>query len=232
VISDFELHTFTFNEEFMLPKLVKWYRKRMPDIRIVVHDNESTDKTEEIATSLGCEVIPFSTNGHLRNKKLRQLKNSVWKGSKAGFVIVADIDEMLDVDANLLSTTDATIIRGVGINMVGNTREIEEISQAGLSSLYDKMICFNPSAIKSMNYSPGAHWASPKGIVKFIQAPLYHYKWISAEYVIERTRLVNPRRSRQDKFFGWGIHYEMKDADIKREHLIRMQKAVSVFPSW
>jgi glycosyltransferase involved in cell wall biosynthesis len=232
VVVDVELHTFTFNEEYMLPKLVKWYRKRLPNIRIVVHDNESTDRTLEIARDLGCEVIPFGTKGRLRNKTLMDLKNSSWKGSKADFVIVADVDEFIDVSEDFLARTDATVIRGVGINMIGNSQEIEKISLGVLSSNYDKMLCFKPAAIRAMNYKPGAHSAQPEGEVKLGHAPLYHYKWISPEYVIMRTKLVQPRRSQQDKRLGWGVHYEMTEETIRKIHSQALAKAVSVYPAW
>ena len=51
------IYTIAYNEEVMLPFMIKWYRERFPECKIVVYDNFSTDKTEEIALSNDCQVV-------------------------------------------------------------------------------------------------------------------------------------------------------------------------------
>jgi hypothetical protein len=46
--------------------------------------------------------------------------------------------------------------------------------------MYDKILLFNKSKITDINYDPGCHSASPKGIVKFSKNTynLLHYKYL------------------------------------------------------
>jgi glycosyltransferase involved in cell wall biosynthesis len=44
--------TITYNEELMLPYFVNHYRSRFTNCKIVVYDNESIDKTVDIAERL------------------------------------------------------------------------------------------------------------------------------------------------------------------------------------
>ena len=65
-----------FNEEDILQFTIDHYRSRFPECQFVIYDNESIDKTKEIALKNNCQVIPFSTNNEIDEEKITNLKNN------------------------------------------------------------------------------------------------------------------------------------------------------------
>lgn len=64
----FELFTQAFNEEYLLPYMVDFYKSKIGDnIIFNLFDNGSTDKTVEIAKNLGFKIHKVVTNGELRD---------------------------------------------------------------------------------------------------------------------------------------------------------------------
>ena len=65
----------------LLPYTVRFFRTRFPPgtVRITVYDNESTDRTRELALKLGCEVREWKTGRSLRGAKA--VRNMSWKYS-------------------------------------------------------------------------------------------------------------------------------------------------------
>jgi len=63
----------------MLPFMIKWYRERFPNCLIIVYDNESTDRSVQIALENNCKVISYSTNNQLSDSKYLEIKNNCWK---------------------------------------------------------------------------------------------------------------------------------------------------------
>ena len=110
------IYTITYNEQFILPHFIKWYRDKFPDCRIVIYDNESTDNTVGIAYENNCEVVFYSTNNKLTDSKYLEIKNNCWKDANTDWVVVCDADEFLEVDKNMLNT-DQTIYKSKGYNM-------------------------------------------------------------------------------------------------------------------
>lgn len=58
--------------------------------QVVVFDSNSTDRTQEIARSFGCEVVTFTWNGEYPKKKQAMLE---WPGTKYNWVLQLDADE-------------------------------------------------------------------------------------------------------------------------------------------
>lgn len=75
---------------------------------------------------------------------------------------------------------------------------------------YDKIICFDPVKIEEINYTPGAHVASPRGKIIFSgdTAMLLHYKFIGMDYLIDRYTKMGNRLSKQNLTAGHGIRYK------------------------
>src|SRR5579885_430121 len=132
-----------YKEEIILPHMIKHYRDRFPSCKITVFDNQSTDKTAEIARANNCEVIEYNTNNQVDDGKLRNLKNNCWKSATTDWCCVIDADEFLDINEEQLAKEDAagtTIIRSEAYNMVNmeDNYDIENISYATRCVQYDK----------------------------------------------------------------------------------------------
>lgn len=116
----------------LLPFAIGHYRKNLPNSKITVLDNGSTDGSPALAKALGCEVQSFISggngipNGTHNEFKGRQMKNEVWQHIKQGWIITADMDEWLQVtetDLQLEADRNSTILRVQGFQMVGNSSE-------------------------------------------------------------------------------------------------------------
>lgn len=73
-----------------------------------------------------------------------------------------------------------------------------------------KQILFNPNEIQEINYAPGAHYCEPIGNIKYYDKKdiyLFHGKYLSVEYVVEKHKKYKERLSNINKEKGWGIHY-------------------------
>jgi glycosyltransferase involved in cell wall biosynthesis len=206
--------TMAFNEEVLLQFMIDHYRSRFPGCEIYVYDNESTDRTAEIALANNCHVIPYLTNGQVDDKKLTEHKNSCWKQSKTDWVLVCDVDELLDINQSDLineETLGTTIIKSEGYNMVNmeDNFDLAEITHGARCLPYDKSYLFNKRLIKEINYAPGGHNCSPIGNIAYSNKAylLYHYNGINIEYHVQRHILTGQRMSEVNRSNGWGNQY-------------------------
>ena len=71
------IYTVAYNEELMLPFFIKHYRTLFPECHIVVYDNQSTDRTVEIAKESNCEVIQYDTDNKISDRKYLEIKNTI-----------------------------------------------------------------------------------------------------------------------------------------------------------
>lgn len=212
------IYTITYNESHIIEYFIKWYRDRFKDCKIVVYDNESTDNTKEIAESLGCEVITYSTNNKLSDSKYLEIKNNVWKQAETDWVIVCDIDEFLEVNESHLNTNQ-TLYKAKGFNMfnLDNLKDITKV-QYGLEAIqYDKIILFNKRYIKEINYSAGCHTCNPSGDIIYtdINPPLYHMKFLNLDLLVEKYKSYASRLSDENLKMKWGYHYQQAEQEIR-----------------
>ena len=208
------VYTMGYNEQVFLQYMIDHYRTRFPECNIVFNDNESTDNTRQIALDNGCQVLDFRTNNVVDDIKITQLKNNCWFSATTDWVLVCDVDELLDInEQDLITEANAgtTIIRSCGWNMVNhqNNYDFAGITQGTRVPQYDKNYLFNKSQVPSMNYTPGCHSASPHGNVKFSQKvyPLWHYKCINPDYLVERFKITASRLSEVNKRAGMGTYW-------------------------
>lgn len=214
--------TITYNEELMLPYFIRHYRERFANCRIVVYDNESTDKTVEIANNHGCEVLTYTTNNQLSDSMYLQIKNNCWK-NELSWVIIADCDELCEISQSDLDNEPASIIRFKAFNMVNLTDDlhIDYITHGVRSESYDKAYCFNASKIDEIGYGAGCHWCAPKGDVSYSEKYFlaYHYKYINVDYMIERHANFAKRLSPENIEKGYGAHYLYTPEHIRQEFI-------------
>lgn len=213
-----------YNEEFMLPHFIAHYRKMFPECRIVLWDNESSDRSQEIALENNCEVVSYNTGGKLNDEIYLDLKNFGWKQASTPWVIVADIDEHLYLTQHDLEHCDEmgfTIIRSQGFNMVnlGDELDFNAITHGVRSESYDKSYCFKRTEIEQINYGPGCHHASPVGNINpsIETYPCLHYKYVQIDYMIARHAHYASRLSDANKRRGYGFHYKYPAEKIRKE---------------
>lgn len=217
------------NEEVLLPHTVEHYRRRVPGVTFTILDNESSDRSVAIAKALGCRVQSFTTNGKLDDVALRDLKNTVWKDIKSGWVIVADMDEWLCITAEDLAREErvgTTILRTLGQNVVGESASItlddidlHALRTARVHAPQSKSICFRVPQITAMNFSYGAHQIAPVGTVKLsgLIYQLKHIGWPGEAFMVHRFQ-QRYLRGKEQQALGRGTHYTDDAAKISARY--------------
>lgn len=218
------IYTICYNEEIMLPFFIKHYRRMFPDCHIVVYNNQSTDRTKEIALSYGCEVREYDSNNEIRDDLYLEIKNNCWKEAKTDWVLIADCDEICFIDHHQLKQEENlghTIISFEGWNLITMSDDPDIIDlnmNVGSRAVqYDKYYLFNRLHIKEINYSAGCHYASPVGKVKLSDTKytMCHYKALGLNYMINRHQEFGKRLSQKNKDMGWGFHYLDAEEQIR-----------------
>jgi len=202
-----------YNEEVMLQFMIDHYRLRFPNCHIVVRDNQSQDRTIEIALRNNCEIISYDTGGQIDDFKLRDLKNNCWKTATTDWVLVCDVDELLDITKSDLireQSLGTTIIKTEGYDMINmeDNFDLTNIKYGSKDSNYSKSALFNKQFIREINYECGAHLSNPIGTITYSKATynLYHYKFINLEYLINRFQMTAQRLSAINKQCGMGAY--------------------------
>lgn len=190
-----------YNEEVMLPFFIEHYQAM--GANITIFDNMSTDGSKKIIQAAGCTYRTFDSNNQIRDDLYLNIKNNCWKKSTAAWVIVCDIDEILEIP---FAIKPYTMINTKGFDMIG-----EPGTRNGVPNrMYSKHIMFRPNVITEIGYKPGCHTCAPLGRVvgSSEQANLLHYKYTSEEKVFERHTMYQKRLSDQNKQYGWGVEYQ------------------------
>lgn len=218
-----EAHIIAWNEAETIHLTIKHYKQFCH--RIIIYDNFSDDNTREIAESMGCEVKLFGIKGVLDDKEYIKIKNNVWKGSKADWVIVCDADEILDVNKFQLEIAyqqRETIFKTNGWNIFSNeipSQNWMEITTGIPDEKYSKLVIFDPKEISDINYVYGCHEAKPVGRVWVSEneLTLFHYKHVGgATRIADRHAQYNLRLSDWNKRWKCGYQYqEPREQTIK-----------------
>jgi hypothetical protein len=197
--------------------------------RYFVFDNGSTDGSLTLLANHGrVEVSHFDVRGDSFVEEERQLGNSMWRNSKADWVIVTDIDEHLyhpDLRGYLKRCTKdrITAIESRGFEMVaesfpsGTEPLVEQVTMGTRSIGHNRLCIFNPKAIKETNFNAGRHKAEPKGRVKWPELRevlLLHYKQLGAGYLVERSAELRTGLRPGDLANNWGVHYTWRAEEI------------------
>ncbi len=234
-----------FNEREILPLVIRHYKKFCD--KITFFDNYSTDDSQLIAESMGCDVKKFGIRGQLDDQSYLDVKNHAWKGSDADWVIIADCDELLlpgEVmtikpfldDGKVIIENEwgqyHTIFKTIGWNIYSESmpqNDLLEITNGYRFDNYSKSVIFNPKEIKEINYKPGCHVCNPIGNVVYSEESLYllHYKNIGGvERLLKRNAEYRKRLSYNNKKLGYGIHYMDSEAKVRKEWNERIAKSV------
>lgn len=221
------LYTLCFNEEYMIPFFMDYYLKWVD--KIVVLDNKSTDNSAALLAKYpNVFRKEFDSENEMRESELTTRRNTVWKNSrgKADFVIMCDIDEFLYIKnpvlfLNHLKQNQFSVVRPIGFDMISKKEPqhglpiFDQVKEGARNFEYDKMVLFDPNKIENINYSPGAHYAIPEGIVKMYwkdpRIKLLHYRYLSEKYILEKNRIRGIRRSQHDHEHNFGYQYSLSE---------------------
>ena len=191
------------NEEVMLPHTYNYYKKRFPKAKFVLCSTNNTDNTHILAKERGFEIKTFPQSvGDRYEHQLLHPKNTYWKPYK-GWVIIADMDEWLDMDEKMLKEEDdlgTTIITTSGMQMYHDSKKIDlsdiksiedEVVLGHYHMGYCKSICFKNGPITDINFQCGAHHAKPVGNVVKSKKTYYlrHYCILGQKYFDNKIRV-------------------------------------------
>jgi|SRR3990167_10515618 len=229
------IYTLTYNEQLLIQFTINHYRERFGNCHIVVYDNMSTDETVKIARANNCEVILFDTDNQYSEGRQIQIRNSCWKKAKTDWVLVCDIDELLDINESELKAENVvgtTIVKTEVYDMINmkDNKDISGMKYGVKSDLPGKFCLFNRKYIREMNYGPGSHSCKPIGTVIYSNKTykLYHFNSINENLTIEKFKLRAARMSEENKKNGWGFHYYMTPKQIREEYAAERSKAIKV----
>jgi hypothetical protein len=208
-----------FNEAALLPHAVNHYKTFLPSCSITIYDNESSDNSVEIAKSLGCKVVTWSSNNIIDDFKYLDIKNNCWKEVQSGWIIMADMDEFLCVTENDLSiemNNCTTILKVRGLEMIGESDSVD-LSNIDLSAIKkytethweSKSLCFLREQITEMNYGCGAHSCNPVGNSIVYSSTVYinkHMSYLGLSYITQKM-IKRYERSELMRSYGMATHY-------------------------
>lgn len=231
-----ECHIIVWNEADIIRLTINHYKTFCS--KIVLHDNYSSDGTDSIALELGCEVRKFGQPGILADKEYLKIKNNIWKGSQADWVILVDVDEILHhpcIESHLMfaKAKKQTIFKTSGWQVFSNDMPKDSFLEMtnGLHDLnYSKLVIFDPKQVTSINYSYGCHQADPQGVVAYADTTftLFHYRNIGgAQRLVDRHKAYRKRLSPLNKELGLGKHYQYTDERRVKEWEEQLQKSGS-----
>lgn len=225
------------NEEVLLPNTIEHYRKNIPQVRITILDNESSDRSVAIAQKLGCSVVAWSSGGQLDDFKNAELKNTVWQSVEDGWVIVADMDEWLCITARDLqreTRLGVTVLKTYGWNVVAESKR-EDLGDLDLHTLtrgfhqknFNKRVAFRRPQVRAMNFGLGAHTAQPSG--EIVYSPriyvLKHMERLGLPWLTKKFKRRFARSARMHEV-GIARHYTEDVAEITKRQTSAVSRAV------
>lgn len=239
------LYALVWNECPLLPFFLEHYRPFVD--RFHLYDDGSDDGSFEYLSGQEKVVLQrFDSGGASFVERAREFYCHAWKASRgaADFVIVVNIDEFVyhtDPREALrrARAEGLTVLDTRGWEMVA-----EEFPSHGPlwktmprgvhSTMMSKVAIFDPDAVQEINYGPGRHRASPVGRVVRTAQPrfdLLHYKYLAADYLVERHRELGARMRAGDLQAGFGTHYQKAEDKLRAEHERLCMAAVLVLPA-
>lgn len=240
--NDFSINIFTFcyNEKAMLPHMVEFYRSKFNNPTITIYDNESTNNSKAIAIKLGCISKTFSSNNRQNEDKLKDLRNNCWKDVKNGWVIVCDMDELLNITETELMEENkkgTTIISTEGYNMIGNSKsilldniKINNIKKGVYDNYYSKYICFKVPDIKEIGFTHGSHT---------LENPVGNIKYSDKKYILKHISMPGLKffknkykkrfqRTAEERLRQFNTHYTDNNENLKNRYNKALENAINI----
>lgn len=232
-----EVFTITWNEEKYIQEFINFYRNKIPNCKITLIDNESTDNTVKIALSNNCNIITYNTQNTLNDLRYLEIKNNCWKQSTCEWVAIVDADEYIDLTYTDLCNANWNINQCSGFEMISDTLSSDAFVHLTLGvpmPHYSKTCLFKREHIKEINYNLGAHTCTPiphenkKLLYNTTPFRLFHTKWRNLEYVILKHKQYRNRMSTYNKKNRVAGHYYKTEQQIIKQYNIYTATAVKI----
>lgn len=212
------VYTMCYNEEILMPYFLRHYGSFAD--RIFVFDHYSEDSTALIVDSCPKTVrVLTGVKGIHDDRNLTNVKNEAYKNSrgKVDWVMVVDTDEfvyhpqLLDL-LEEYKTKGITLPKTTGCDMISDeipshSGQIYEIIKSGVfDDTFSKRAVFNPTL--NICYHKGAHLCDPIGNViesEKSEIKILHYRFLSADFAVNRLVMRTKRLSRENIKNGWGV---------------------------
>jgi len=228
------------NEEAIIRGTIEHYRKYLTDPVITILNNESTDRSREIAEEMGCIVIEIETQGIMNEFVQTNLKNECWKNVTTGWCIVGDMDEWLVVTQQQLLEEEnrgTTILYVHGYNMMAESKYIMlddiDLHKVNLGYFYpreNKSICFKRPEIDDMRYDYGAHRSHPAGLrIQYSDDRIYilkHMAWLGLPHILDKMRRRQQRAEYLNNEYGINKHYFESEEKFIEEYNENLEKCI------
>ena len=224
-----------YNEEILISETIKHYKYYMPNCKITILDNNSTDKSVDIARKNGCNIISWGETEEIDDFKYTELKNNIWKDINNGWIIVCDMDEWLCVTSDQLESekkNGITFLDTHGYHMVSNSK-CPLLSDINLHSINKgvywrfKPMCFLRPEIKETNFNIGIFNYNPKGQLKK-SSKKYFFKHMGGfmGYDFYKNKTIN--RYFRKKSRTPATHYINNIEKIKKNYSQMLKKKVII----
>ena len=167
-----EAHVLRYGDDWLVPYVVRHYLSYAD--KLVIHDAGGGASLEGFAErdKRVC-VLPWDCH-EVSDMRYAELRNSCWKGTKADWVVVADMDEFIwfpegaEKSLGAYTQMGAASIRPHGFEMFSETypttqgQIYDEIKfGAPDDKWYAKPILFRPTLVSDMRWGLGSHECDP-----------------------------------------------------------------------
>lgn len=174
-----------YNEEFMLPHFLDHYSK-VAD-RIFIVDDHSTDLTAQIAKAHPMVTyLEYGFEGW-DEQEVSDTFESLYKTYPSDWAVCVDGDEFIYGLENLKDETTG-VFKTTGYMMIGKTGKLEDCKKVRMKQ-FDKPVVFDPRL--DVKFGDGRHTVNLP--VRDAGLELWHYKYPSREYYLDRNLTTYPR---------------------------------------
>lgn len=170
----------------MLPKFLEHYSQWAD--RIFVIDDHSTDLTAAIAkVHPMVTYLEYGFEG-LNEDEFSGTLESMYKVYPSDWAVCVDCDEFIQGLDTLVDEPRGVVLKTTGYMMIGSTGKLEDCVAVRMKS-FDKPVVFDPSL--DVRFGDGRH--SVNLPTKDSKLELFHYKYPSRDYYIQRNLVAYPR---------------------------------------